>query len=99
MINSLPAMQYEIKNGLKDAVTFDRLGSILDSKASIDLVDMLVTRFNKLQEQVAQGGGGKRRKGDDSDVSSNDGGIDEEDDEYNDSDKSQRKPKEKTPMK
>lgn len=89
-------MQYEIKNGLRSAVTFDRLGAIMDSKASIDLVDMLVTRFNKLQEQVAQGGGRRRRDGD-SDVSEEEekpkkkyessGGIDEED-EDNDSEES-----------
>jgi hypothetical protein len=43
-------MQYEIKNGLLNKVDTENLNGLLKSKASLDLVETLVDRVNKLQE-------------------------------------------------
>ena len=48
VINSLPAMQYEIKNGLKRSVSFEQLAEAINTRASLDFVEVLTNRFNKL---------------------------------------------------
>jgi hypothetical protein len=41
-------MQYEIKNGLGSKVDTDQMNNLLKSKASLELVETLVGRVNKL---------------------------------------------------
>lgn len=67
--NSLPAMQYEIKNGLKSKVAKDDMKTMLNGKAGIGLVETLVKRFNNLQMLVEKGGGGRGGDESGSDIS------------------------------
>jgi len=95
VINSLPAMQYEIKNGLSNKVDTENMNVLLKSKASLDLVTTLVDRVNKLQEQVM--GGGRRGGSDGSDMSDEDKGsrIDEDENEGSDDESVKKTPKHK----
>jgi len=95
VINSLPAMQYEIKNGLSNKVDTENMNVLLKSKASLDLVTTLVDRVNKLQEQVM--GGGRRGGSDGSDMSDEDKGsrIDEDENESSDDESVKKTPKHK----
>jgi hypothetical protein len=90
--NSLPAMQYEIKNGLKSKVAKDDLKHALKDKAGMELVTTLVKRFNNLQMLVEKGGGG--RGGDDSgsDISERSGNPSQIDEDENDEDDVSEKP-------
>jgi hypothetical protein len=104
VINSLPAMQYEIKNGLKSKCDVDEMHNAVKQKAGLVLVEALKERLDKLTEQVSRGGGGKgRAEGDDSGSEYEDGSdeegksqnsaIQEDDDE--DSDRGSPPPKKK----
>jgi hypothetical protein len=50
VINSLPAMQYEIKNGLKSKCDVDEMHNAVKQKAGLVLVEALKERLDKLTE-------------------------------------------------
>ena len=55
--NSMPALQYEVKNAIKKQVTHEQIDEFLSDKASIWLVETIIGRINRLEEIVQRGGG------------------------------------------
>ena len=66
----IPAMQNELKNGLRQKVNVDDLKAHLDKKADKDIIELMTERLNKMEEvttnlssKITQEVGGKDADG------------------------------------
>ena len=65
MVNSIPAMQHELKLGLEKKAGLKDLEQLASEKASLVMTTELVKRVNKLEEAVLKAGaGGFQQQGD-----------------------------------